>query len=246
MNSYPKSTTLAALAGLALAAGSAQAATIYSETFNDPTGTIKLNGTEPDDTTGATKWAASTNWNKDGSVDASAANDDNAFLAFTPVAGQIYTLTATLNQPTGDSWAAIGFTENADTTTTGDSDFWRNTPAATAPWVLYRAADGNVDSFLGPLTGGTLDEGNHPGGITMSIVLNTEAAAWTAEWFVGASSVRSETFGSNPTGINYVGLGREGGTDVTFSNFSLTSVPEPSTTALIGLGGLALILRRRK
>jgi hypothetical protein len=248
MNPYSKTTTLAALAGLALAAGSAQAAVIYNETFSG-LGTTDLNGTEPDDTTGANTWAASTNWNKDGSVDASGANDDNAFLAFTPVAGKIYTLTATLTQPTGASWAAIGFTENADTTTTADSDFWRNIPAATAPWVLYRAASGNVDSFLGPLTGGVADEGDHPGGITMSIVLNTEAAAWTAEWFVGASSVRSETFGSNPTGINYVGLGRDGGTDVTFSNFSLsdnTVIPEPSTTALLGLGGLALILRRRK
>jgi hypothetical protein len=31
-----------------------------------------------------------------------------------------------------------------------------------------------------------------------------------------------------------------------FDNISVTSVPEPSSTALLGLGGLALILRRRK
>ncbi|MEZ7957082.1 MAG: PEP-CTERM sorting domain-containing protein [Rubritalea sp.] len=29
-------------------------------------------------------------------------------------------------------------------------------------------------------------------------------------------------------------------------NFSITAVPEPSSTALLGLGGLALIMRRRK
>jgi hypothetical protein len=35
--------------------------------------------------------------------------------------------------------------------------------------------------------------------------------------------------------------------NATFDDFSLTgSVSEPSTTALLGLGGLALILRRRK
>ena len=37
---------------------------------------------------------------------------------------------------------------------------------------------------------------------------------------------------------------------LTLDSFSLegdiTPVPEPSTTALLGLGGLALILRRRK
>ena len=80
----------------------------------------------------------------------------------------------------------------------------------------------------------------------MSIVLNTEATAWTAEWFVDASSVRSETFVSNPTGINYVGLGRDNCANVTFSNFNLSVVPEPSSAALLGLGGLALLRRRRK
>ncbi len=34
--------------------------------------------------------------------------------------------------------------------------------------------------------------------------------------------------------------------DIFVDNFSVTSVPEPSTTALLGLGGLALILRRKK
>ncbi len=59
MNPYSKTTTLAALAGLVITVGSAQAATIYSETFTDPTGMIGLNGTEPDTTTGANTWASS-------------------------------------------------------------------------------------------------------------------------------------------------------------------------------------------
>jgi|TARA_B110000908_G_scaffold76839_1_gene92478 hypothetical protein len=43
--------------------------------------------------------------------------------------------------------------------------------------------------------------------------------------------------------------GTNGGANSTFhvfDNISVTSVPEPSSTALLGLGGLALILRRRK
>jgi hypothetical protein len=37
------------------------------------------------------------------------------------------------------------------------------------------------------------------------------------------------------------------GTDATFANaLDIAIVPEPSTTALLGLGGLALILRRRR
>lgn len=38
----------------------------------------------------------------------------------------------------------------------------------------------------------------------------------------------------------------ESGTTTAFSDVSITVVPEPSSTALLGLGGLALILRRRK
>ena len=39
--------------------------------------------------------------------------------------------------------------------------------------------------------------------------------------------------------------GSQGGIS-NIDNFSVTAIPEPSTTALLGLGGLALILRRRK
>jgi hypothetical protein len=93
--------------------------------------------------------------------------------------------------------------------------------------------------------GGPLDEGDHAGPLTLSIVLDTTGAQWTAEWFVGGSSARTETFGSNPTGITHVGLGRESNTDTTFSDFSLTVIPEPSAAALFALGGLALLRRRR-
>lgn len=80
----------------------------------------------------------------------------------------------------------------------------------------------------------------------MSIVLDTQGAAWTAEWFINGGSVRSETLASNPTGITHVGLGRESGTSASFDNFSLTVVPEPGSLALMGLGGLCLLKRRRR
>jgi hypothetical protein len=186
-------------------------------------------------------WAASAIWNKDGSTDAGA-GDDNAFLAFTPESGKIYTLSATLDTPSGPSWAAIGFVEGADTTT----DFWQNITVATVPWILYRS-NTNTDSFIGRVDNWTPeDEGDHAGPITMSIVLDTQGAAWTTEWFINGGSVRTETLASNPTTITHVGLGRESGTSASFDNFSLTAVPEPSAAALLGLGGLALLRRRRK
>lgn len=43
-----------------------------------------------------------------------------------------------------------------------------------------------------------------------------------------------------------IGAGSAGDTKFAISSFTVEAVPEPSSTALIGLGGLALILRRRK
>ena len=141
----------------------------------------------------------------------------------------------------GPTWAAIGFVEGANTTT----DFWQNISAATVPWVLYRSST-NVDSFIGRVDNWTPeDEGDHAGPITMSIVLDTQGAAWTAEWFIDGGSVRSETLASNPAGITHVGLGRESGTSASFDDFSLAVIPEPATMSVLVLGGLALVRRRR-
>ena len=56
------------------------------------------------------------------------------------------------------------------------------------------------------------------------------------------------TFTSDGAGTLTFGIdGLPGGGERTVLNgFQLEAVPEPSTTALLGLGGLALILRRRK
>lgn len=245
----------AAVAGLALLSGPIHGATIFNETFSD--GSVAtpsaLNGSTPDQTTGGAKWVAS-DWVENGSTGTIGTindgnEDDSAFLAFTPLAGNVYTLSATMTVPTGGNtagWVALGFA--ATNTTTGS--FWAN---GTAPWLLWRPANATnanqVVTWLGPGTSTTTptnsaSEGAYTGTQTFSIVLDTTATAWTTEWFINASSVRTETYGTNPT-IGHVGFGRENGITTAIDNFSLTVVPEPSAALLGGLGLIALLRRRR-
>jgi len=57
----------------------------------------------------------------------------------------------------------------------------------------------------------------------------------------------SYSSGVHDTLVNYqITMGGDGPATATVDNFGVVAVPEPSTTALLGLGGLALILRRRK
>lgn len=242
----------AALAGLA--AAPASAATIYSETFSAPwegatnDGTDPLNGTTPDVTTGTNTWTAATGFKENGSIAATGTTkgDASAFLAFSPSSGFVYTLSVTATDPTGlntTGWAGLGFTNDNDVS--NDVGIHENTNAA-SPWMLYRQ-NGAVVTFDGPgATGATSTaEGAYSGTQTLTIVLDTTAAQWTAEWFIGATSLDTVTYTTTDPSITHVGIGRGAGAGTTFSDFTLTAVPEPSAALVGGLGLLVLLRRRR-
>jgi hypothetical protein len=80
--------------------------------------------------------------------------------------------------------------------------------------------DGNIEVTTGTGTGGTLLND----GTILDFSVTSDASGVIVLKFAGPDS----------------------GQNATFNALSITSVPEPSTTALLGLGGLALILRRHK
>jgi MYXO-CTERM domain-containing protein len=242
-------------AGLALMIIPAQAVTVlYSDDFSGDAAD-NLNSTTPDTTIGTNTWSANTGIKADGSAAEGATTlDQSAYLAFSPVDGKIYTLSATLSQPTGNAtgskWFAVGFT--ADNVNTVGLQSATN---LAAPWVLWRAAGADdagsaIRAFLGTNTANsqTIDPELFPTGTqTLTIVLDTTADQWSAEWFLGNTSIGEAAFAvdTNPT-INYVGFGRNDGAGIDLSSFSLTeAVPEPSAALLGGLGLLALLRRRR-
>lgn len=228
---------------LASAACASAQTTVFFEDFSGSS-LSDLNGTAPDIRPGSETWSvAPGSWQADGSI--TGAGEANAFLSFSPTTGQTYTLSIDANPQNGTGdWFALGFAGAAAT----NSGFQES---STVAWMLLRGnrGTGGVQTFLGPDTNGGTDHDALPDTVNLKVVLDTTATQWTAEWFINGTSIREETFSSNPN-INYVGFGRFGDATGTVDNFALTAtaVPEPSTYAL-GIGAAAVVvaaLRRRK
>jgi hypothetical protein len=243
------------VAGAVIAAGgialpSQAVTTIYYDDFSGSSGT-DLAGTAPDIRPGSETWALGTGdsaipaerWKADGSVlgSSSGGGGTGGLLPFTPSAGTIYELSLTINPTTTDGtgdWLALGFL-----TPSGFPD---------APWMFKRGDSGSpafdTSTFLGPSTSGGAVEGvpsgSQPSPTDFRIVLNTTPALWTVEWFIDGSSVRTDTYSSNPS-ITNVGIFRFESVAGSVDNFLLTEVPEPGSLVLLGLG-LGLLATRRR
>lgn len=236
---------LGALGGLCLAPQAAAQTTIYADNFtgssSDP-----LDGTTPGTESGtlggssSVAWSAKSDFNADGSIGNGYNSDGSAALPFVPQAGEIYTLSTTLDTTAG-GWLAVGF-EDSDST---NQTFYSSNGGSA--WMLQ--GSGGAAYFPGPGTTGGVGV-DSPAVATLSIVLDTTEPAWTESFFVDGTAVAGPlTPASNPT-INYVALGELGPVAGTASNFSLTTaaVPEPSTwgALLSGFGLLASFQRFRR
>ncbi len=262
----------AAVACIGLA-GTAWASTIiYQDNFSGSSST-PLNSAAPTTDNGpSTTWTANTYavWSDSGytnyTLDQSGKTRDSAYLGFTPISGQIYTLSATLTITSVDTsngasndFLDIGFPGNiqAGTNSLGGTSTlntgW-DWPASisnvyASPWVLLRGSGGG-SYITGPETNGSgslsstaaIGQANN-----IAIILNTGASAWTYQVFDNATAVSPVvTFATNPT-MTAIGL-QNAGVIGTVSNFELISspVPEPATLGLVAIGGLGLLLLKRR
>jgi len=185
----------------------------------------------------------------------------NAVLPFTPQSGFIYDLKATIQVPstTDNHWVGLAYlqgTLNGHTTTgqalSNDNPtglvIVRDGPAAsTSPNYVdvFEGAAGGTggDTQFAPsatsLTGGTVGTA-----ITVDLILNEQVASPTISWLLNGISVGSPVTLSGNQPIGNVAFGDDTAPLGTVTNFSLTTVPEPTSLSLLGLGGL-LALRRR-
>lgn len=259
INSYGSFvTTNAAIAGMTLAAfaglaGTAAASTVYSDNFGGTTLSSSPGSLNGAASGGSTTWTSdsSAGWAANGTITTSSTSYASyaANLPFTPSSNEIYTLTETVDPTNYNTaftngnytpWIGIAFNTTAPTTTA-------ETPlnGATAlmldyygiPYVSTITNGAVVNAY--PSNGGTQPQ-------TLQIVLNTSGAAWTLNYYDGATNVNTYTYTTNPT-ITAVSFGDSNAVG-SVSNFSLTAtpVPAPATLGLVAIGGMALLLLKRR
>lgn len=143
--------------------------------------------------------------------------------------GESTWLTFTVTAAGGKQLDFSGQTATADTYAT------TSIGGASADWTLYYSLDsGTTWISLGTQTGASSTSG--------------DSTATGVSWNLGAVGTQTsvdfliDPVSTSATNGNYNQRG------VAMGNFALnaTAVPEPSSAALLGLGGLALVFRRRK
>ena len=247
--------TTLTLAGLALAATSLHAASVQVDINSTNT------GSGPNQT-GWSPWLFNQNFSGGLNVSSSftyADATDGTLAATvattTPAGGRSYGIT-NVDQSGGalsipDVWDDLVFFNNnvngSMTITLGDLS------AGTYQFTSYSYANGPVgnpgfgDSGIADVSvntgGGFVDTGLN---VTMGANANPDLTTADLETNSTVTFQFTVANDNDQVSILYNGLAANGGDTFGINGFELTAVPEPSTTALLGLGGLALFLRRRK
>jgi hypothetical protein len=240
------------LAAVVLSVGSAASASLIVDTviYADPLDGVSgdLDGTSPADRggTGSVDWDAISSFKANGSI--VVGGKGGAWLPFTPVAGNIYQLSADVNT-TGSSnsnqWSTLGFSNAGD----ADDHF---IPQGYATMILRDDRDPvSSTAFTGLGTGGSSNYVPPSGVVELAIVLDAtdaSAANWTAEYFFDGTSLGTPaTAASGSFGdITHAGFSTLSSSAGTVADFQLATmvIPEPVSLAFLALGGVALLKRR--
>ena len=139
------------------------------------------------------------------------------------------------------------FTGEADSsmaarTSKTDGTYWANdfnSQWGTAPFKGFAGPEYNI-------SGGGVGGSNTANAVTSFVggTSGTFSQTYDISGFGGGDFSIADV--SNVLAVFTVNAGAVGDGAISIDNFNMTAVPEPSSTALLGLGGLALMLRRKR
>ena len=212
---------------------------LYSNYFNG--GTWSIAGNAPTAVNGLvggtnTTWVDALGTNDPGSLPASGVDNtllpDSWLLPFTPHAGYVYTISAsvTFNGDPGGSgaWIGLGFAGRIPTNAAvGQGRF--SDDGGVGPkgydWMILTESTGNLQYFVGPTGSGqitnkspffTAGVGTH----TVKIILDTTGASWKGYGFIDDVPAGTNIYSAAPNGstTNNPPIGAVGITQTTLSN----------------------------
>jgi len=188
---------LVAIGMLGITAGTAnaQATIIYADSF---TRSGALHGSAPDTAPGAEMWTADAGWSNNGTQAALSTITAQAYLPFTPSAGKVYTVKATIDTTTGNAGWFLGVGFSPSTV----SDAW---PGNSVGPLMIESLSPGWKAYLTLGTGGSpmATGGTDAGAVEYAVELDTQPALWTVKYYMNGTEVASGAYTSNPT-INYV------------------------------------------
>ena len=257
MVASPRVSSLAIGALLAWS-GPASAAIIFSDTFSN---NGALNGSAPTVRPGGETWS-STSTVASGSLNVAATT--SSFIAWTPQANEIYRLSVDIRSSgtvsSTSTYGGFGFFGNSVTTA--------NTYAGSAntPWGFIRTGNPTStsigDTVFRPLGVATSDQNTNltvTNTINLALVLNTNDTSgtagvqWSLSFFInGNQQGATYTYSAAETtalAAAITSIGLTGSTDVnsvSYDNFTLETIPEPSGLMLSASALGLLAIRRRR
>jgi len=238
------------------------AATIIFDDFGAPGSAIaQLNGRTPD--TGPADWEAysegpNVGWKtEDGAayLGSSSQNGMGGIVIGTDYFANnpgVYSLESTFEITGADGWYGIGFTEGLSTS--GNRGLYQSSVSNEGtPWMFARGSGEVVFRHQGGSSGEVSDTGNDVSDITIRLELDTTVTSWTVAAYINDEQMdlggtnMLYTYPSNPDDIGAVALSAASTVVGTVETFSLSTIPEPSTYALIlGAAALGVLLLRRR